>query len=148
MFEYETFVVARGARLLDEKWPGWWQEINLSTLDLRSVCNCVLGQLGVDYSRASVQILGSPVAAESVNPDNNTTGFDFFIDSIFPHLNLTQDDSLTYGFDQDQYASDDNEWQGEVEDDEGEPVMTAFAGLQRAWEELIYARQRQVPVVT
>jgi hypothetical protein len=38
--------VARGAALLDKQDPGWWQRIDLSTLDLKDVCNCVLGQLG------------------------------------------------------------------------------------------------------
>jgi hypothetical protein len=37
--------VARGAALLDEREPGWWQRIDLSKLDLASTCRCVLGQL-------------------------------------------------------------------------------------------------------
>jgi len=38
--------VKRGAALLDEKDPGWWGGIDLGKLDLRSKCDCVLGQLG------------------------------------------------------------------------------------------------------
>ena len=37
--------VAKGAALLDQERPGWWQEIDLDTLSLRSGCDCVLGQL-------------------------------------------------------------------------------------------------------
>lgn len=37
--------VARGAALLDEREPGWWQRINVRTLDIRSCKRCVLGQL-------------------------------------------------------------------------------------------------------
>lgn len=37
--------VERGAAFLDEKRPGWWREIDLSLLDIRSACNCVIGQL-------------------------------------------------------------------------------------------------------
>jgi hypothetical protein len=37
--------VTKGAALLDEREPGWWQRINLDTLDLWSPCKCVLGQL-------------------------------------------------------------------------------------------------------
>jgi hypothetical protein len=40
--------VARGAALLDEREPGWWQRIDLSKLDLASTCRCVLGQLNTD----------------------------------------------------------------------------------------------------
>lgn len=38
--------VERGAQLLDEKRPGWWQEIDLRRLDIDSPCNCIAGQLG------------------------------------------------------------------------------------------------------
>jgi hypothetical protein len=38
--------VERGAALLDERRPGWWQLIDLDALDIRSTCNCVAGQLG------------------------------------------------------------------------------------------------------
>ena len=37
--------VARGAALLDEKQPGWWQRIDLGALDIYSCHFCVLGQL-------------------------------------------------------------------------------------------------------
>ena len=38
--------VERGAALLDEKMPGWWQRVDLGRLDIESGCNCVIGQLG------------------------------------------------------------------------------------------------------
>lgn len=37
--------VERGAELLDAVRPGWEHEIDADKLDLRSRCNCVLGQL-------------------------------------------------------------------------------------------------------
>ena len=37
--------VDRGAAFLDEKLPGWEDQIDLEQLDLSSRCNCVLGQL-------------------------------------------------------------------------------------------------------
>jgi hypothetical protein len=37
--------VARGAALLDEREPGWWQRIDLDRLYIGSTCDCVLGQL-------------------------------------------------------------------------------------------------------
>ena len=37
--------VAAGAAWLDENQPGWWQRIDLATLDLASSCRCILGQL-------------------------------------------------------------------------------------------------------
>lgn len=36
--------VAKGAALLDEKVPGWVNDINLTTLRLENVYQCVLGQ--------------------------------------------------------------------------------------------------------
>ena len=36
---------ARGAALLDEHKPGWWERIDLDTLALESPCRCILGQL-------------------------------------------------------------------------------------------------------
>ncbi len=37
--------VERGAKLLDEKRPGWWKKIDLDLLRLSSCFRCVLGQL-------------------------------------------------------------------------------------------------------
>lgn len=41
--------VARGVALLDEKRPGWAMEIELSVLDVRSPCFCILGQTFGSY---------------------------------------------------------------------------------------------------
>lgn len=40
--------VKRGAALLDEKRPGWADEIDLDLLNLRSCTTCVLGQVFLD----------------------------------------------------------------------------------------------------
>lgn len=37
--------VERGARLLDEHFPGWWKRINLDTLRMNRCTQCVVGQL-------------------------------------------------------------------------------------------------------
>jgi len=37
--------IAKGAALLDEKWPGWENVISLDTLDIGSSCDCIIGQL-------------------------------------------------------------------------------------------------------
>lgn len=37
--------VTRGAQLLDEIRPGWYEEINLDKLNMESTCNCIVGQL-------------------------------------------------------------------------------------------------------
>lgn len=39
-------LVERGARLLDEKLPGWADQIDLDTLNMREGCNCIIGQIG------------------------------------------------------------------------------------------------------
>ena len=38
--------VRKGARLLDERMPGWWRQIDLERLDIDSPCDCVAGQVG------------------------------------------------------------------------------------------------------
>lgn len=38
--------VAAGAALLDEKLPGWHDQIDTETLEMGDECRCVLGQLG------------------------------------------------------------------------------------------------------
>jgi len=40
--------VAAGAAFLDEHDPDWWKRIDLASLNLRSTCHCVLGQLYPD----------------------------------------------------------------------------------------------------
>lgn len=48
--------VRRGMKLLDNKKPGWEQEIDLGTLHLSSCSFCVLGQLYRDYERGCAEL--------------------------------------------------------------------------------------------
>ena len=41
--------VRRGAALLDKMQPGWAKQINTTTLEMGSSCDCILGQLYGDY---------------------------------------------------------------------------------------------------
>lgn len=51
--------VAKGVALLDEKRPGWEQEINLNTLDISSGQSCVTAQLsGEGHWHAGMTQLG------------------------------------------------------------------------------------------
>lgn len=55
MSETETLPTFRqrveaGAAYLDGVLPGWWEKIDLETLNLGSNCRCVLGQLAVDIA--------------------------------------------------------------------------------------------------
>lgn len=60
--------VARGARWLDQKRPGWAHEVKISTLDLKEATDCVLGQIA------------SQVDVYDPEPDANRPGiFDDFI---------------------------------------------------------------------
>lgn len=45
----EIECVVRGAALLDEKYPRWWQEIDTVALDINSHRTCVLGQVYGSY---------------------------------------------------------------------------------------------------
>ena len=61
MIDYDTRV-ARGAALLDEKLPGWWQRVDLDRLDLSKCTDCVLGQLTGDYDSMATTLLIGPRA--------------------------------------------------------------------------------------
>jgi hypothetical protein len=50
--------VAAGSAWLDANRPGWWQRINLDTLDLGDPCRCVLGQEYGDYFDAPNEAVG------------------------------------------------------------------------------------------
>ena len=116
--------VERGAALLDEKRPDWWQEIDLGELDLRSRCDCVLGQ-----------IAGRIWVKEDRN-SHYTSGL---------HLvGLGPLAGRDYGFDTD-LDPDDCE-HGTVEDGE-EAVRREFAELTAAWTDLI-TRRRELAAVT
>lgn len=41
--------VQRGAMWLDQTRPGWWHQIDLVRLDLKSSCSCIVGQLSGDF---------------------------------------------------------------------------------------------------
>lgn len=41
----QTAAVARGAKLLDKRVPGWARKVKLTMLNIASSANCVLGQL-------------------------------------------------------------------------------------------------------
>lgn len=47
--------VAKGAKFLDEKVPGWPEKINVKKLAMRSNTNCILGQLAkaADFGKES-----------------------------------------------------------------------------------------------
>jgi hypothetical protein len=54
---YKT-AVKRGAKLLDEKEPGWRALVDVDELDMSSACNCVVGQVfsGVAYFKAIIEL--------------------------------------------------------------------------------------------
>lgn len=59
--------VARGAALLDEKYPGWADRINLERFDLGNACTCVLGQLEGFFWTGAQKLFGTP---DRLNPEN------------------------------------------------------------------------------
>lgn len=123
----ELECATRGAELLDNRWPGWWQEVDLSRLDLSDSCNCVLGQLGVDYNRAARQML-------SINRDvtddhyaaDQISGYSLFLNVIFPDLGIPPEDMGYYGFDSDY--------------EEAGHLPTLYEGLTAAWTRIISIR--------
>lgn len=65
--------VARGAAWLDEKYPGWFNKIDLSILDLADCTQCVLGQVytGVIPDAERGQLLAQTIASVTAGyPDS------------------------------------------------------------------------------
>jgi hypothetical protein len=48
--------VERGAALLDERRPGWWDEVNVESLSFDDGERCVLGQLWGAYKAGKAQL--------------------------------------------------------------------------------------------
>ncbi len=48
--------VERGAKLLDAKQPGWREKVDPETLEIRSECGCVLGQVFGEYLEGLIQL--------------------------------------------------------------------------------------------
>jgi hypothetical protein len=58
--------VAAGSAWLDANRPGWWQRIDLDTLDLGDTCNCVLGQEYGHYFEAPDEVAGDDAGDASI----------------------------------------------------------------------------------
>lgn len=59
---------ANGAKLLDEHFPGWERTVNLSTLNIDSDSNCVLGQVFGGFSRGINSLQGAGVIPDGQYP--------------------------------------------------------------------------------
>ena len=66
-----TSAVERGASLLDEKRPGWENEIDVDRLDMNNFKNCVLGQVYGEYDAGLVQLGIRILSTEAIR-----SGFD------------------------------------------------------------------------
>lgn len=58
--------VQRGAFLLDTQFPGWVDQVDLSTLNLASGCDCILGQKFGDFA-CGARATGLSVETASVS---------------------------------------------------------------------------------
>lgn len=69
--------VANGAQMLDQYWPGWYDLIDLDTLDISECSACICGQLGRN--------LGASIVGEfpGVKAFSSEYGFDFYWDEKF-----------------------------------------------------------------
>jgi hypothetical protein len=82
--------VARGAALLDEREPGWWQRIDLETLDLGAPCHCVLGQLATDLEDpTSWLVILDRFDLTWVDDSDKQLGFNALTSSDRSYANLT-----------------------------------------------------------
>jgi hypothetical protein len=66
--------VERGAALLDERRPGWWNEVVGGALDLSDECNCTLGQLWGTYTHGTLELFSGELWEASIAAGRH--GFD------------------------------------------------------------------------
>jgi hypothetical protein len=83
---------ARGAKFLDEKQPGWADEIDLDSLQMVSRCNCIIGQITGTYHKGFGEIVNE--GHDSLGPRASELGF------ILPKRQIRLSDSETWGRDQ------------------------------------------------
>ncbi len=114
--------VERGAALLDEKRPGWWRDTDLATLDIRSPCGCILGQLGTQ-----------------LGDEGRLSRFATGLDAVC----LDGPEARDYGFDWGVEISDDA-WEAEAE----RLVGGECAALTAAWRDLIISRRTAAEVTS
>lgn len=82
--------VAKGAALLDEREPGWWQRIDLDTLDLKAPCRCILGQLDTDRQDHDLWLwIASRFGLDVWEDDDKRLGFNVLHHSDRAYANLT-----------------------------------------------------------
>lgn len=72
--------VQRGAKLLDERSPGWVYKVKIKELDIGSECHCVLGQVYGGYL-VGLEAVG---VAGAFGPDA-THGFDVDMETNQPY---------------------------------------------------------------
>lgn len=70
--------VVKGATLLDEMEPGWYQKIDLVTLNLRNCFSCVIGQVYGEYTENNLTRLGLDFSRDT------DFGFDVSYDDDVP----------------------------------------------------------------
>lgn len=66
--------VAKGAAFLDERTPGWWQRIDLSSLDMDDADQCVFGQVCGPYHESAIEIFGNNWGAPAAHGFNAEGG--------------------------------------------------------------------------
>jgi hypothetical protein len=52
--------ILQGISILDSEKEDWWEDVDLSYLDLSDPCRCILGQVYEDEARAFVNNTGRP----------------------------------------------------------------------------------------
>jgi hypothetical protein len=76
--------VERGAALLDERRPGWWDEVDVEALDLDLCSRCPLGQLWGDFESGAYRLFRG--GFHEVADMAGHHGFDAVCDNHFPIL--------------------------------------------------------------
>ena len=90
--------MSEGGRWLDENRPGWETNVDIDTLELKSACRCVLGQV---YEREA-------------NHNNCRSGYEYGRDRMIGSLSRTRQLGFVLGSNQSDYAHLNRYWREEI----------------------------------
>lgn len=113
--EFVRQSVKRGAALMDENDPRWFEKINLESLDMKNPCLCVLGQVYGRYGSGLKEILSDGEYADWISLASEGSDTNLISKPEFYGFCFDRDfESLDYILDR--YRKLDNLWTQEIKD--------------------------------
>lgn len=125
----EIKAAATGAALLDERIPGWYNDIDIYSLDVSDACKCVMGQIGNARVPLDERGASNPYGVTSPYCAGLTLLWPGYYDDDAAEESIDTDAAELHGFEHDTF--------GDVFGGLG----TQYDGLTEAWKAEILRRR-------